>query len=486
MGRGLLRRRLLAAVLLVAALVAPTAAAATPLLQPRVINGTEAAVPYPYVVSLLDAQSLPQDGAFQSQFCGGALTTPTTVVTAAHCLVDQKSGRVARPEQVAVGLGSSLEAPDLRIVAAAAIAIHPDYVIDTAANDIAVITLAEPVTDVPTITPMRPTDLPGYLAAGAPAIVAGWGNQSRSGNAFPVRLRIGSVVVFPDSSCQARGSYVVNGVRFSGFGDGEADAGIMLCAAGVTSTGQIVDSCQGDSGGPLIAGTGPATRLIGVVSWGEECASSHPGVYTRVAAMAPFLVATGALTSLAPTVAPGVVVEPLSEAVRVRFTPAADGSTIGTFAATATDPATGATGNCFAEPRQDGLPAACTITGLANGTAVVVAGIAANALGNSPASTAQSVTPLAVPTAGAIRSVRVLDGRRAAFRLSPTSPNGSELASERVACLPVAGGPGRSARVVDGRATVTRLAPGSYACSVVARNAVGTAAGDARLLRMPR
>jgi trypsin len=38
--------------------------------------------------------------------------------------------------------------------------------------------------------------------------------------------------------------------------------------------------CQGDSGGPFVV----ANRLIGIISWGFECARpDFPGVYTRVA-----------------------------------------------------------------------------------------------------------------------------------------------------------------------------------------------------------
>ena len=46
------------------------------------------------------------------------------------------------------------------------------------------------------------------------------------------------------------------------------------------------DACYGDSGGPFTLEEEERTVLIGVVSWGLECARPQwPGVYSRVASV---------------------------------------------------------------------------------------------------------------------------------------------------------------------------------------------------------
>ena len=164
----------------------------------------------------------------------------------------------------------------------------------------------------------------------------------------------------------------------------------------MNSAGAIIDSCQGDSGGPLVVGSGASLRLVGIVSWGDDCAGRRPGVYTRVSAMTDFLAANGAIDIRPPSAAPSITAEALPSSIRVTFTPAPDGIGIETFAATATD-AAGATVACYAKPRKDGRKAFCTLEGLVNGVAYSVSAIAANPAGNSPPASSIAVSPAAVP-----------------------------------------------------------------------------------------
>lgn len=469
--------------LVVAAAPISNAAVAGDGLTPRVVNGQSVtAGQFPFVVALIDAERFESEGAYQSQFCGGSLTTPTTIVTAAHCLVDEKSGRVDDASSVLVSFGGDLKAGDIRVVRVSAIAVHPEYDAEMVLNDVAVLTLSEPVTDVQIVMPMRPSDVSDYVAPGATVTVMGWGNQSTTGNRYPEFLRLGALRVFPDASCGRDEPYTITDITFDGFDSDEADPARMVCAAGVTNEGKVIDACQGDSGGPLVGGEGASLRLVGVVSWGEDCGTKHPGVYTRISAMTDFLIAQQAIATLAPTIAPGLGIEPLSGALRVTFAVTPDGSVIRTLAATATDLATGTTTSCFAEPRRDHLPPFCTIGGLTNGVTYSVSGISANTLGNSPPAAPVTGAPAAVPIVGAIRAVTTAPGGFARFRVSPSDGNGATIDSVRVDCTPLAGGPNRGARVVAGAALVTRLAAQRYSCAVVAVNAVGEARSNPRLV----
>ena len=258
--------------------LAPSAQGA-PAGAPRIINGADAEPgQFPYLVSLLDADKLASDGAFQAQFCGGTLTTEWTVVTAAHCVVDEKTGRLRRPAELFIGFEPNLRAPGLRAVAVGAIVPNPEYSRDSTSNDIAVITLVSAVNNVRVLAPASPTEAPAMSVVGNPVRVVGWGNTSASGaRSFPADPRVGGMVVFPEATCAHGQPFTLNGVTFLGFTAKDVDPDSMLCASGTTDSGEVVDSCQGDSGGPLVAGTGQDARLLGIGELGSRMREPVPG-----------------------------------------------------------------------------------------------------------------------------------------------------------------------------------------------------------------
>nr|WP_223242572.1 serine protease [Streptomyces sp. CBMA123] len=264
------RRRRGALLALLAAVPVPLAAlgvAGPAEAQRRVVGGaTVSTADHPWIVALASRQ---QFGSGRSgQFCGGALVTPTKVVTAAHCFYDESKGRVDRPGLKVVVGRDDMRGSAGREVAVQRVWIHPDYNFAANMNDVAVLTLADSQGSRPVVELVGQGES-GPYAAGTGAQVYGWGDTSGRGDYSPV-LREVDVPIVSDQTCAH---------AYPGGQDGKFDARGMVCA-GEEKGGK--DACQGDSGGPLIV----AGRLAGLVSWGTGCAEAgHPGVYTRVSSV---------------------------------------------------------------------------------------------------------------------------------------------------------------------------------------------------------
>lgn len=290
--------------------LAITGSAAADDREPRIVGGAPTTVQsFPWQVALAyDPTILPGTG-FDRQFCGGTLVAPTIVITAAHCVFDNPppppdgpgiagfnpastfnvfTGRTnlssSEGQEIDVAeiyyFEGSAGAPTLQSQSA-----DPSKATGQLFNpttfewDAVFLELAAPST---TGTPIRIAG-PGEestWAAGAPALISGWGALSEGGG-FPETLHSARIGMLADTTC---GDPTVYGAEFF--------AATMVCA-GVFPAGGI-DTCQGDSGGPLVVevfdrSRSPravnAFRLVGDTSFGNGCARPNfPGVYGRVAA----------------------------------------------------------------------------------------------------------------------------------------------------------------------------------------------------------
>ena len=212
-----------------------------------------------------------------SYLCGGTLIADRRVLTAAHC--------VLQGSKITVRVGSHTFDAGTRI-SVASYARHPNYNANTSRYDVAVLELAASGV----AAGGEPLELIGeegfsavedaYWAPGKMLAISGWGSTSYQGESSD-QLQEAHVPRVSDSTCAQADYY-----------GSEFDPGTMVCA-GFADGG--VDSCQGDSGGPLAASrqdpppdpeSNPTEwRLVGVTSWGDECAlPKKPGVYARVAA----------------------------------------------------------------------------------------------------------------------------------------------------------------------------------------------------------
>lgn len=259
------KSRALRRIAAVGAAVAATAAAAPAASAaqqptPRILGGAEVGQGQAsWVMAITDSSG--------KHFCGGALVSPTKVVTAAHCAVSPVGG-VVRPASDfrVVGGRVDLRTAQGEVRQVERVWVPPTYRHYTEGDDIAVFTLRAPMPQRP-VPLVEAADTEVYRP-GALGRVYGWGTTSEGGPGSPT-LRSVALPVVPDGACQqAYPSFAPTSMFCAGYPEGGKDA------------------CAGDSGGPFVVNG----RLAGVVSFGTGCGRpGMPGVYTRVAGFLPEL-----------------------------------------------------------------------------------------------------------------------------------------------------------------------------------------------------
>ncbi len=207
-----------------------------------------------------------QDPERKSGFCGGSWIAEGVILTAAHCVEDLED-----LAKVSVSITRESDIAAHNSLKVLAIVSHPQFDSKVMHNDIALLFvetlnhsgLSKPITPIPL---NRRASLPEDLGK---TTVIGWGNATSYGQIFGDELRQVDVPVVGLEKCRSAGGF------YATISDNEICAGDFDNGA--------IDSCQGDSGGPLIAIDNGTPVLVGVVSWGDNCAlKGKPGVYARV------------------------------------------------------------------------------------------------------------------------------------------------------------------------------------------------------------
>uniref|UniRef100_A0A4W5LPS4 Peptidase S1 domain-containing protein n=1 Tax=Hucho hucho TaxID=62062 RepID=A0A4W5LPS4_9TELE len=179
-------------------------------------------------------------------YCGGAVISPTTILTAGHCADGDWI------EYVSIGSHYLSGSKDGERIKVKKIVHHPKFDMDTMVYDFAILELANATTVTPIEVLFDEKD-----AAGAPGVLGmarGWGTTSSGGTQSNPGLTPVDVT--------------------------------MICAGGVKGE----DTCQGDSGGPLTVTKNGKDVLVGLTSWGLGCAEAGlPGVYARLSYAKDFI-----------------------------------------------------------------------------------------------------------------------------------------------------------------------------------------------------
>ena len=248
-------RRLLFSLLLIGMSLALGTGAAR-----AVVFGTEmtdASQKAPWVAAIWYAEDANDNPEF---ICSGSLITKDVVITAAHCAFDKGFYWVR--------LKSDTLKSDEPLREVAAVWRHERYNKKTTQNDLGLLKLTDPVTDI------KPVAIPtksqvGKLASASKFQILGWGNDQLK--TIAKFLRYANLV---DQSGAARKSYG----RFF-------NSTTMLSAGRYIPAERVfAGGCNGDSGGPLTTKLNDKTVLVGLTSWGsaQGCDKGKPTIFTKL------------------------------------------------------------------------------------------------------------------------------------------------------------------------------------------------------------
>jgi len=230
----------------------------------RIVNGVVAELgDVPHQVAILE------DG---EPVCGGSIVGPTTVVTAAHCVLTGPT------YQIRAGVLDEND-PSGQDRFVARVVSHPAFA-RTGTPDVAVLQLASALDFNEVVAPVGLATADDVVA-GSIATISGWGAlaepPSDGPGEYPGVLLRATAVIQSDAECSAVLTEFVPALE-------------------VCTTSMPSGPCFGDSGGPLTVGSGSDLRLVGAVSWGRICGSTFPSVYADIAATSDWIIANATET----------------------------------------------------------------------------------------------------------------------------------------------------------------------------------------------
>ncbi|EDO38278.1 predicted protein [Nematostella vectensis] len=228
--------------------------------MPMIMGGANAEHgEWPWQVSMkLNSSSLPH-------ICGGNVISPWWVLTAAHCVQDERASNI----KLTMGEwrlfnvdGTEQVIPVERIIS------HANYSYNTVDYDYALLKLTRPLNFTQYVQPVCLPD--SDFPAGTLCYVTGWGSTNYRGSPSPNYLQEVGLPLVNHSQCHA--TYLTASRKITPR---------MRCA-GTEGVAKAV--CSGDSGGPLVCERGGRWFLMGLSSWGWVCPQARPKVFSDVLA----------------------------------------------------------------------------------------------------------------------------------------------------------------------------------------------------------